>query len=159
MKLLIILLLSTSNWFHSQTIDAKYIRAYDYIDSLEKKPVNVSPVIKYISIGSFSSQDQVKNSDLISPDLLDINSFYNNHYFQPYINSDIYKVFRWENKTDRYLMFSQPAGNILLVEIRRGRINSENLNQPYMGIALKYLLIFDKENNIIKCFTEKMIYN
>ncbi len=159
MKLILALLLCTSNWLYSQTIDAKYIKAYNYIDSLEKEKINVSPVIRYLSISSFSRQDEVKNSHLISPDLLNKNSFYNNHYFQPYIDSSISQVFKFENRTDKYLMFSKPIGNILLLEIRRGPIKLSNLNGPYMGIASEYLLIFDNENNVIKCFTEKIIYN
>jgi len=150
------------NILYSQDVDRKYIEVYNYFKGIKQGiegSVNVSPVIRYISIGTFLNGLDNLGDEIIAAELKDKDTFYKKNYFDPFINKSIDTIFSNAKTYNTYLLFSKPVGNILLVEVRNGHYNLKNLKTPYFGTAMKYLFIFNNQNKIAQVLKDTVVYN
>lgn len=150
------------NVLYSQDVDRKYIEVYNYFKGMKQGidgSVNVSPIIRYISIGTFLNKLDSLGSEIIAAELKDKDLFYKKNYFDPFINRSIDTIFSNTKTYNTYLLFSKPVENILLVEVRNGHYNLKNPKTPYFGTAMKYLFIFNQQNKIAQVLKDTVVYN
>lgn len=145
----------------AQMPEKKYQQVIGYLkNNLGDTSFNVSPVILPLGVGSFMDQ---KEQDSCLRSLVD--SYFIDksrrlrYYFQPYKEESIGRCAENANDKEKYVVFSRPVSNFLVVEMRKGNMRWTGLNTPYLGEALVYLFLFDKDNNISKVYTTKAIYN
>jgi hypothetical protein len=129
-----------------------------YFDSLHFGHLNVCPIISYLGISPFDNKDIASDPSILL-EMRDRRLFYKKYYFEPFIDLTIDSLFRNNKKYDRYVIFSKPVRNTLLLEVRNGHYNLRNIRQPYFGSAEKYLFVFDDKNNVINCFKDTISYN
>jgi hypothetical protein len=142
-----------------QNLPTEYLRAYKFLDSVRNHDFSVSPFVKYISSSSFHDDSIVLKDTLVPPEMKSNRLFYERFFFVTYLDKRLDSTFESQLNRKHYLVFSKPEHNILLVELREGSLNLSNPDEPYFGMAEKYLFIFNEQKDVLGVANHAIIYN
>ncbi len=169
--------MSTNSGFGN---NEKYIEAYNYVNNckharhLNSKickmpiqfPVNVISEIYPLSVlilGDQIIKDKLLSLDKNNLKLSDfVTKFDKTNDFEPYINNELSSLFPTNTKSQLFIAFSKPIGNILFAELafsnKDTKVKSiKDITQ--FNKSLAFLFIFDENNKIKKVYYNVNHYN